>query len=147
MICPSSLRSSCSTDQPCTISAAAIWLTRPPTSSHIWPGPNLGYKNCSISEVSVDSSAADGESLASTCLMRLENGKPFDSLRAPFGADVFARQAPDLFGVGLEKREVEFATEAIDKKLFEITLMANGKKQCVEITKSNADGAREAQFA
>jgi hypothetical protein len=38
--------------KPVTISPP-IWMTFRATVSHICPGPNFGYRNCSISEVSV----------------------------------------------------------------------------------------------
>ena len=45
--------------------------------------------------------------------------KPFDALRAPFGADLIARHAPHLLGVRLEKRQVELFAEAVDDEILE----------------------------
>ena len=57
----------------------------------------------------------------------LADGKTLDALRAPLRADFVARHAPDFFGVGLEKGQIEFAPKAVDEKLLQVLHLANGK--------------------
>ena len=51
-----------------------------------------------------------------------------NTLRAPFGADLFAGDAPNLFGVRLEKREIKLFAKTADKELLQI-LHTFGRKQ------------------
>jgi hypothetical protein len=50
-----------------------------------------------------------------------------DALRAPFGADLVAGHAPDLFGIRLEKGQVKLLAEAVDDEIFEGFLFALGQ--------------------
>src|SRR5581483_1648947 len=77
----------------------------------------------------------------------LENGKAFDTLRSPLGADFAATDPPDLFRIGFEKREIEFASESIDKELLEIRFGPNGGKRRAQITEADTECLRETQFA
>src|ERR1019366_3594867 len=43
---------------------------------------------------------------------RRPDGNSFDTLRAPLRTDLVAGHAPDLFRVGLEKREIQLPAEA-----------------------------------
>ena len=52
--------------------------------------------------------------------------EPLDALRAPFGADLVAGHAPDLFGIGLEKSQVKLLAETVDDEIFERPLLALG---------------------
>ena len=52
-------------------------------------------------------------------------GEAFDALRAPFGADLVARHAPDFLGVGFEKRQIEFFAEPVDQKLLRASFPAS----------------------
>jgi hypothetical protein len=49
--------------------------------------------------------------------------EPLDALRRPLGADLVARHAPHLLGVGLEEGRVEATPEAVDHPLLERLLL------------------------
>ena len=49
----------------------------------------------------------------------LVRGVSFDALRAPFGGDFLARDAPDFFSVAFEELTVETISEAIDQEILE----------------------------
>ena len=81
------------------------------------------------------------------CLTRLPDGKLFDALRAPFRVDLRAGHAPDLFGVGLEKRAVQPFAEAIDEELLEIFLLpSRGNSTRRRVAKADAGGLAQPQF-
>src|SRR6185437_15716848 len=58
---------------------------------------------------------------------RLINRETLNALSPPFGADFLAFDTPHLFRVRLEKREIQLASEAVDKKLLEVFFVADGK--------------------
>ena len=72
--------------------------------------------------------------------------KPFDALRAPFGADLVARHAPDLLCVRLEKCQVELLAEAVDDEIFERALLALWQQRRAQITDAAANGADQAHI-
>ena len=51
----------------------------------------------------------------------------FDTLSAPFSADLAARHAPDLFRVRAKECNIQFLAEAIDEEIFERVLLAAWK--------------------
>jgi hypothetical protein len=71
-------------------------------------------------------------------LDEMQNGcgkrQAFDSLRTPFCADLFAGNAPHLLGIRLEKSQVQLASEAIDKKVFERLLSLARKEPGAQVT-------------
>ena len=68
-------------------------------------------------------------------------GKSLDALRTPFGADLVAGNAPDLFRVGLEKSQIELLAEAIDDEVFERLLFALRQQRGAQIADAAADRA------
>src|SRR3954463_14326835 len=50
------------------------------------------------------------------------NGQSLYALRSPFRTDLIAGNSPDLFGIALEERQIEFTAESVDQKLFECFL-------------------------
>ena len=77
----------------------------------------------------------------------LANGEALDALCAPLGADLVAGHAPDLLGVGLEERQIELASEAVDEKLLQVLHLANGKHQGAQVAEADAHGAGRAEVA
>src|SRR5579864_1756581 len=96
--------SDCST--PVTCQPVRIWppfaVTLPATSSHICPGPNFGYMNRSMSEVSTDfcemPSPLLGRRLRSTCSTALVIERPLMRC-APHSALICLQDTPHTFSV------------------------------------------------
>ena len=63
-----------------------------------------------------------------------------DPLCSPLRADFFTVDSPDLFRVGLEKREIKLAAEAVDEKLLEVGFIANGKENRAQIAEAYSEG-------
>src|SRR3989338_852244 len=69
------------------------------TSSHIWPGPNFGYKNCSIKEVSTFFWFISFLFLLNRkCFIAFEIDNPF-ILCAPHSAFISLHFTPHTFSV------------------------------------------------
>src|SRR5271165_7273916 len=73
------------------------------------------------------------------------NAKALDTLRAPLGADRGARNAPDLFGIGLEKCVVELFAEAIDEELLQSVFLFFGKGCALHVADADLEGAPRAE--
>ena len=80
----------------------------PGQRSHIIPGPNFGYWNSSISEVTSVLPRLGSSALTTALPQR----QVLDALRGPVGRHLVGRHAPDLLGVGLEEDAVEAPAEA-----------------------------------
>src|SRR5271157_37784 len=70
-----------------------------------------------------------------------------DALRAPFGADLVARHAPDLLGIRLEKRQVKLLAKPVDDEIFQGFLFALWHQRRAQITESATEGAGKAQIS
>src|SRR5271157_3423111 len=70
-----------------------------------------------------------------------------DALRAPFGADLVARHAPDLFGIRLEKCEVKLLAKPVDDEIFQGFFFALGQQRRAQITDAATKGADKAQIS
>src|SRR5580704_7895627 len=77
---------------------------------------------------------------------RLPHGQSLDALGAPFGANLFARYAPDLFGIGLEEGEIKLLAESIDEELLEICFGALRTKACFHVTQANPSRVHQPQI-
>ena len=124
--------------------------TRSATSSHIWPGPNFGYRKRSIRLVSTsfcETSPGLPERRADRVPEGLGDGEALHPLRAPLGGDLRARHAPDLLRVVLEERQVQPLAEAIDEEVLEGRLVGARHQSSLQVAGANLPGADEPEVA
>ena len=76
---------------------------------------------------------------------RLRDGKAFDALRAPLGADFVAGYAPHLFRVRLKESEVKFAPETVDQELFQGLFRLDLAGHRGHVADADFDGAGQAE--
>jgi hypothetical protein len=81
-------------------------------------------------------------------VQHIEQGRPqreiLDALGGPFGFELRARNAPDLFRVRFEEGQEEPLPEAIRHPLLERVLAPIGEELPAEITQQNQDTFEEA---
>mmetsp|Transcript_37521 Transcript_37521/g.87502 ORF Transcript_37521/g.87502 Transcript_37521/m.87502 type:complete len:471 (-) Transcript_37521:643-2055(-) len=70
-----------------------------------------------------------------------------DALRAPVGADVAARNTPDLLGVVLEELAVELAAEAVDEEVFQRLFGLDGAGRGGHVAAAELEAAPDAHLA
>src|SRR5438045_3356243 len=76
----------------------------------------------------------------------LSDRKTLNALCAPLGANRLTIYTPDLFGIGFEKRQVEFPTEAVDEELLKVGLIADREHQGPQVTQPDLDCLKNSQF-
>src|SRR5438046_2789886 len=72
--------------------------------------------------------------------------KPFNSLRSPFSANLLAGDAPDLLGVGFEKRPVQLAAKPVDEEIFEAALRLHLEQHGTHVAEPDPDGLPQPQL-
>ena len=110
----------------------------------------MGYRNCSISEVSrallADVAAAALEHLPQGVHQSRPDRKALNALGSPLGTDPVARHAPDLLRVGLEKCAVQFPAETVHKELLQGFLLFDGKQGTPNVAHPDLEGAPQAKL-